>query len=113
MDARQAELAELGYTVLQDYMGESMLNRMRARVDELFAIEGNAAGQEFRTEEHARRLANLVDKGEVFREAIVRKEVLELVASVVGENFKLGSLNLRSPNPEPGGAQPLHVDMGL
>lgn len=113
MDARQTELAELGYTVLPDYMGQSMLNRMRARVDELYVLEGNAAGSEFRTEENARRLANLVDKGEVFREAVVRKEILELVASVLGENFKLGSLNVRSANPESGGAQPLHVDMGL
>ena len=113
MDAHNTELAELGYTVLQDYMEQSMLNRIRARVDELFAIEGDKAGSEFRTEENARRLANLVDKGEVFREAIVQKEILRLVASVLGEKFKLGSLNVRSANPESGGAQPLHVDMGL
>lgn len=113
MAKRQTELDELGYTILEDYMGDSMLNRMRARVDELFAIEGDAAGSEFRIEKNARRLANLVDKGEVFREAIVREEILELVGSVLGENFKLGSLNVRSATPESGGAQPLHVDMGL
>jgi ectoine hydroxylase-related dioxygenase (phytanoyl-CoA dioxygenase family) len=113
MQARQKELAELGYTVLQDYMGDAMLQSMRTRVDELFAMEGGAAGSEFRTEKDARRLANLVDKGEVFREAIVRKEILELVASVLGQDFKLGSLNVRSANPESGGAQPFHVDMGL
>lgn len=113
MDAHKTEVAELGYTVLQDYMGRPMLDRMRARVDELFAIEGDKAGSEFRTEENARRLANLVDKGEVFREAIVQKEVLQLVASVLGEEFKLGSLNVRSSNPESSNAQPLHVDMGL
>jgi ectoine hydroxylase-related dioxygenase (phytanoyl-CoA dioxygenase family) len=113
MDTRETELAELGYTIIEDYMGESMLSRMRARVQELFALEGDAAGSEFRVEKNVRRLANLVDKGEVFREAIVRKEVLELVASVLGNNFKLGSLNVRSANPESGGAQPFHVDMGL
>jgi len=109
----KAELAELGYTVLEDYMGPATLERMRARVDELFAEEGDAAGSEFRTEENARRLANLVDKGEVFREAIVREEILELVGSVLGKDFKLSSLNVRSANPESGSAQPLHVDMGL
>jgi len=113
MNAPQRELDELGYTVLEDYMGQPMLGRMRARVDELFAIEGDAAGSEFRTEENARRLANLVDKGEVFHEAIVRKEILELVASVLGENFKLASLNVRSANPESESVQPFHVDMGL
>src|SRR3954470_21492918 len=102
MHPRKTELAELGYTVIPDYMGDSMLDRIRARVDELFVLEGDAAGSEFRTEENARRLANLVDKGEVFREAIVRKEILELVASVLGKSFKLGSLNVRSaiPNQE-------------
>lgn len=113
MDAHQTELADLGYTVLEDYMGQPMLDRMRARVEELFAIEGDAAGSEFRTEENARRLANLVDKGEVFRQAIMRKEILELVASVLGENFKLASLNVRSANPESASVQPFHVDMGL
>lgn len=113
MEERQKQLAERGYTVLEGYMGQPFLDRMRARVDELFALEGDAAGSEFRTEENARRLANLVDKGEVFREAIVRKEILELVGSVLGENFKLGSLNVRSANPESGSSQPLHIDMGL
>jgi ectoine hydroxylase-related dioxygenase (phytanoyl-CoA dioxygenase family) len=113
MHPRKTELAELGYTVIPDYMGHSMLERMRARLDELFVLEGDAAGSEFRTEENARRLANLVDKGEVFREAIARKEILELVASVLGEDFKLGSLNVRSANPESGSVQPFHVDMGL
>jgi hypothetical protein len=113
MNAHRTQLAEMGYTALEDYIGPSMLNRMLARVDELFALEGDAAGSEFRSEPGARRLANLVDKGEVFREAIVRKEILELVASVLGEDFKLSSLNVRSANPESGGAQPFHVDMGL
>jgi ectoine hydroxylase-related dioxygenase (phytanoyl-CoA dioxygenase family) len=113
MNTRKTELAELGYTVLADYMGKSMLDRMRARVDDLFAKEGDAAGSEFRTEENARRLANLVDKGEVFREAILREEILDLVKSVLGENFKLGSLNVRSARPESDSVQPLHVDMGL
>jgi ectoine hydroxylase-related dioxygenase (phytanoyl-CoA dioxygenase family) len=113
MNTGQTELAELGYTLLPGYMGQALLDRMRARVEELFALEGAAAGSEFRTEENARRLANLVDKGEVFREAIVRTEILELVASVLGASFKLGSLNVRSTNPESGSVQPLHVDMGL
>jgi ectoine hydroxylase-related dioxygenase (phytanoyl-CoA dioxygenase family) len=111
--SRTAELADLGYTVLGDYMGADMLQRMRTRVDELFAEEGAGAGAEFRTEENARRLANLVDKGEIFREAIERREILDLVASVLGDEFKLSSLNVRSANPRSESLQPFHVDMGL
>jgi ectoine hydroxylase-related dioxygenase (phytanoyl-CoA dioxygenase family) len=113
MDPHKQELAETGFTVLENYMGAGLLDQMRARVDELFSEEGAAAGSEFKTEENARRLANLVDKGEVFRKAIARTEMLALVESVLGEDFKLSSLNLRSANPHSASVQPFHVDMGL
>jgi ectoine hydroxylase-related dioxygenase (phytanoyl-CoA dioxygenase family) len=112
-DRHKRELAETGFAVLEDYMGERMLAEMRACVDQLLTEEGAAAGSEFKTEENARRLANLVDKGEVFRRAISRPEMLELVESVLGENFKLSSLNMRSANPRSASVQPFHVDMGL
>ncbi|HUA86649.1 MAG TPA: phytanoyl-CoA dioxygenase family protein [Bryobacteraceae bacterium] len=112
MDQKR-ELAELGYTVLVDYMGPAMLEGLRARVRELFAEEGERAGTEFRTEENARRLANLADKGEIFREVIQCPEVLELVESVIGPELKLSSLNVRSANPRSASLQPFHVDMGL
>ena len=113
MDHHRRELAETGFTVLENYMGEPLLAKMRARVDELLAIEGAGAGSEFKTEENARRLANLVDKGEVFREAIARPEMLALVESVLGDGFKLSSLNMRSANPHSASVQPFHIDMGL
>jgi hypothetical protein len=105
------ELAETGFTVLEDYMGPALLEDMRARVDQLLAEEGAAAGSEFKTEENARRLANLVDKGEVFRAAIARTEMLDLVESVLGDGFKLSSLNMRSANPHSSSVQPFHIDM--
>lgn len=113
MEHHRRELAETGFTVLENYMGPAMLASMRARVDELLAQEGASAGSEFKTEEGARRLANLVDKGEVFREAIARPEMLALVESVLGDGFKLSSLNMRSANPQSSSVQPLHIDMGL
>ena len=112
MDHRR-ELADTGFTVLENYMGATLLSDMRTRVDELLAEEGAAAGSEFKTEENARRLANLVDKGQVFREAISRPEMLTLVESVLGDDFKLSSLNMRSANPYSASVQPFHIDMGL
>ncbi len=113
MKHHKRELAETGFTVLENYMGASMLDAMGAGVELLLAEVGAAAGSEFKTEENARRLANLVDKGEVFREAISRPEMLALVESVLGDGFKLSSLNMRSANPRSSSVQPLHVDMGL
>ena len=37
-----------GYVVLEDYMDPALLARMRSRVEELFAEEGDASGSEFR-----------------------------------------------------------------
>lgn len=111
--SRAVELAKDGFTALDGFMGATMLERMRSRVDELFAEEGVGAGAEFLTEKDARRLANLVDKGEVFREALQQREILDLVGSVLGVEFKLSSLNVRSANPQSASEQPLHVDMGL
>jgi ectoine hydroxylase-related dioxygenase (phytanoyl-CoA dioxygenase family) len=113
MEHHRRELAETGFTVLENYMGPAMLATMRARVEELLAQEGASAGSEFKTEDGARRLANLVDKGEVFQEAIARPEMLALVESVLGDGFKLSSLNMRSANPQSSSVQPLHIDMGL
>lgn len=113
MDQRCAQLDQQGFVALPGFMPDAMLQRMRERVDQLFAEEGERAGSEFRREENARRLANLVDKGEVFREAIANPTILELVEAVLGPAFKLSSLNVRSANPHSNSLQPLHVDMGL
>ena len=105
-------LDEQGYVVVEDAIDEALLNGLRGRIGELFEEEGDRAGHEFRTEEHAHRLANLVDKGEVFRRAVVLPELLEYVRHVLGPRMKLSSLNARSADPNAEVGQPLHVDMG-
>ena len=101
-----------GYLVLENLMGESLLEQVRRRVDELFEQEGDHAGSEFKQEPHSRRLANLVDKGELFEDIIQTPRVLECMEHVLGPRFKLSSLNVRSADPESSSAQPLHADSG-
>jgi hypothetical protein len=108
----QRQLVDERYVVLESCMDRDLLNALRTRILELFEEEGDRAGQEFKTEEHARRLANLVDKGEVFRRAIVLPRMLEHVRHVLGGDCKLSSLNARSADPHTDVGQPLHVDMG-
>src|SRR3954454_7187665 len=113
MNAEQRQqLDDTGYVVLERAMGDELLRELRSRILELFDEEGDRAGHEFRTEEHAHRLANLVDKGEGFRRAIVLPDVLDLVKHVVGTDCKLSSLNARSADPGTEVGQPLHIDMG-
>jgi ectoine hydroxylase-related dioxygenase (phytanoyl-CoA dioxygenase family) len=109
------QLDEQGYVLLEAFMpamGGDLLGDLRRRILELFDEEGDRAGHEFKTEENARRLANLVDKGEVFQRAIVLPDLLACVRQVLGPDIKLSSLNARSADPHTDVGQPLHVDMG-
>lgn len=113
MDSRaRRQLDEEGYVLLEGAMGAPLLAALRARILELYEEEGDRAGHEFKTEAQAHRLANLVDKGEVFRTAILHPLVLEGVRHVLGPQIKLSSLNARSADPHSDAGQPLHVDMG-
>jgi ectoine hydroxylase-related dioxygenase (phytanoyl-CoA dioxygenase family) len=94
-------------------MSPELLEGLRRRTDELFLIEGEAAGSEFRQEPGANRLANLVAKGEVYEEIVCMPEILDLVGSVLGPEFKLSSLNARTAPPHSDSLQPLHIDMGM
>lgn len=110
--AEREGLDTKGYVVLQDFLDPDTLKRVRDRVEELYELEGENAGSEFRKEPGSRRLANLIDKGEIFQELIVKPRILALVAHVLGEHFKLSSFNARSANPHSSEAQPLHCDAG-
>lgn len=55
------------------------------------------------------RLCDLVNKGEVFDEIYTHPRLLPLVEHLLGSDFKLSSLNVRSPR-KGGPMQGLHVD---
>lgn len=106
------QLRDQGYLIFPALLSADEVARFNERVEELFAIEGDGAGGEFKTEPGARRIANAVDKGPIFENVIETPEVLEAIEVVLGSDFKLSSLNIRSANPHNGCAQPLHVDSG-
>src|SRR5690349_13660581 len=94
------QLREDGLAIFPGLISEHDVARYIERVEELFALEGERSGSEFKQEPGTRRLANCVDKGEVFEEAIVNPVVLEAVEAVLGPDFKLSSFNVRSANPQ-------------
>lgn len=110
-EMQKMQLAEQGYAIFPNLMPPAMLAEMRARVEALYKEEGDQAGQEFKHEPGALRLANCVDKGEIFERAVAMPEVLEAVGAVLGPEFKLSSLNVRTALPHNGVSQPLHCDM--
>jgi ectoine hydroxylase-related dioxygenase (phytanoyl-CoA dioxygenase family) len=110
--AERHDLDVLGFVALEALMSPELLRALRERVEALFAREGDAAGSEFRAEPGSRRLANCVDKGQVFQRLILEPVVLGCMAHVLGPRFKLSSLNVRSALPHNEADQPLHCDTG-
>ena len=111
-EQQKHDLDTLGYVVLENFLSSETLREVRERVEELYALEGENAGSEFRKEPGARRLANLVDKGAIFEKLVAMPAVLEMVGHVLGNDFKLSSFNARSTDPFCQEAQPLHCDAG-
>jgi ectoine hydroxylase-related dioxygenase (phytanoyl-CoA dioxygenase family) len=109
-----AELAERldrdGYAPLPGVLDAERLEAIRTRLAELMAVEGDQAGKEVHQEAGADRLADLVNKGEMFWPCFTDARVLACTAHVLGE-FKLSSLNFRAALPGQG-HQNLHGDWG-
>ncbi|OAI48362.1 phytanoyl-CoA dioxygenase [Planctomycetaceae bacterium SCGC AG-212-F19] len=108
----QRQLDDAGYVVLENFMDAGLLDNLRGRIDELFREEGERAGGEFKQEPGSRRLANLVDKGAIFGAVVALPRLQPYIAHVLGPEYKLSSVNVRSVNPFADDAQPLHADMG-
>ena len=81
------------------------------RLEAIWVEEGEQAGAENYKEAGARRLANLANKGRIFREMMARPEVLEVVEEVLGPDPRLSMLNARDALPGfAANPQPLHTD---
>ncbi len=106
------ELDERGFVVLPEFIDPAWLVELQQATERLFEVEGPSAGSEFKTESGSRRLANLVNKGEVFQRVVVEPRLLGFVELVLEAEFKLSSLNARSAEPHNQVSQPLHADMG-
>jgi len=105
-------LARDGFVILPNLLEPARIAELIAAVEQLYQAEGSRAGSEFRQEPHCRRLANLVDKGEIFLPLLTEPAVHGALEEVLGASYKLSSLNARSADPESDSAQPLHADMG-
>ncbi|MDH4089267.1 MAG: phytanoyl-CoA dioxygenase family protein [Cyclobacteriaceae bacterium] len=110
-------LSEFGYLNLGKLLSETQVSAINHQILVLMEKEGQKAGAELLDspyikhpkEDGADRLADLVNKGEVFDIFYTHPRVLAGIAHVLGQEFKLSSLNYRSAKPGLG-LQKLHVD---
>lgn len=100
-----------GYLVLANHMGSRLLAELRERTDELLGSEGDSAGHETPQSPGTLALADLINKGEVFERVFTDPVVLAAAWHVVGDGFRVNSLNYRAAKPGEG-HQALHADLG-
>ena len=101
MPAGALLIFDLGYTNFRSFLelSAAQVTDLVACLEALWQEEGDRAGQEVIIEPGARRLANLINKGEVFRPVFTHPLILEAAQLVLGPHIRLGSLNARSVPP--------------
>lgn len=104
-------LDEDGYAPISGVLSTVQLELVRDTLADLSHREGANAGREVHQETGTDRLADLVNKGDVFDIFYTHPHVLAAIAHVLGGDLKLSSLNSRVALPGQG-HQSLHADFG-
>ncbi len=106
-----------GYLNLGQLLTPQQVAQINDRLAELMQTEGDDAGAELAASKYIRypkeagadRLADLVNKGQIFDVFYTHPRVLAGIEAVLGQQYKLSSLNYRAAKPHKG-LQKLHVD---
>ncbi|MEO7839493.1 MAG: phytanoyl-CoA dioxygenase family protein [Anaerolineales bacterium] len=109
-DEQHKQLNEQGYLIFKNLLSPSQIETLLARLEELWAAEGDKAGEENYFEVGVRRLANLANKGEIFRGIYAHPQVLEVVEAVMGADIRASMVNARDVPPLTGVRMPFHMD---
>lgn len=115
--AAKADLDEFGLTRFQGALTDSEVRQVRTRLLEQAAGEA-AQGIAFNDsgapeigyfDGPNQRVFNLINKGQIFRDVVMKPVVRELINHVLGEELLLSAMNSNLANPG-GVAMPLHRD---
>jgi ectoine hydroxylase-related dioxygenase (phytanoyl-CoA dioxygenase family) len=109
-EKQRQQLDEQGYLIFQNVLSPSDIEALRSRLEELWSIEGDQAGEENYIEAGVRRLANLANKGELFRALYAHPRVLQVVEAVMGPDVRAAMVNARDVPPYTGVRMPFHMD---
>lgn len=109
-EEKREQLDRQGYLLLPKVLSPEQVTEVVAQAEALWGEEGAQAGSENYLEPGVRRLANLANKGEVFRRLLVHPAVLTAVRAVLGPRVRINMLNARDALPHGTVVQPLHTD---
>jgi ectoine hydroxylase-related dioxygenase (phytanoyl-CoA dioxygenase family) len=109
-EQQHQQLDEQGYLIFKNLLSPEQIETILSRLEELWAFEGDQAGEENYIEPGVRRLANLANKGDLFRELYTHPQVLEVVETVMGPDVRAAMVNARDVPPHTGVRMPFHMD---
>jgi ectoine hydroxylase-related dioxygenase (phytanoyl-CoA dioxygenase family) len=110
VEQQRKQLDEQGHLIFKGLLSRPDLELILVRLEELWSTEGEHAGEENYIEPGVRRLANLANKGEVFRSLYAHPQVLEVVETVIGPDVRAAMVNARDVPPYTGVRMPFHMD---
>ena len=109
-DQQRNQLDEHGYLIFKNVLSPSDIESILSRLEELWSVEGDQAGEENYIEAGIRRLANLANKGEIFRGLYAHPHVLEVIEAVMGPDMRVSMVNARDVPPQTGVRMSFHMD---
>jgi ectoine hydroxylase-related dioxygenase (phytanoyl-CoA dioxygenase family) len=109
-EQQRRQLDEQGYLLFKSLLPKAQIEIILSRLEELWSTEGEHAGEENYIEPGVRRLANLANKGEMFRSLYAHPQVLEIVETVMGSDVRAAMVNARDVPPHTGVRMPFHMD---
>ena len=92
---QRTQLNEQGYLIFKSLLSREQVEALLARLEELWAAEGEKAGEENYIEPGVRSLANLASKGNLFRVIYAHPQALEVVEAVMGPEIHASMVNAR------------------
>ncbi|MBC7879139.1 MAG: phytanoyl-CoA dioxygenase family protein [Anaerolineales bacterium] len=109
-DQQLKQLDEQGYLIFKNMLSSSQIEALLGWLEELWAKEGDSAGEENYIEVGVRRLANLANKGDIFRGIYAHPQILEVIETIIGPDMRASMVNARDVPPNTGVRMSFHMD---
>ena len=103
----KSDMARFGYCILNDVLGQAELNTVRDRFIEQVEAEAGI-GLTHHMPDKKQLVLFLLNKGQIFRDILVKESVYDVLSLVLGEEYLLSSFNGHIAHP--GGYTRLHTD---
>jgi|EP01047_Picozoa_sp_COSAG01_P027774 ectoine hydroxylase-related dioxygenase (phytanoyl-CoA dioxygenase family) len=110
--AQRARFSAAGFCIVPAFLSPPLLARVREALERRVAYEGSSSGWEGGHSGVARRLCNLMSKGDVFADLATDPLMLEAAHLSVGAGRRViwNAMNFHDPVPGEVARQPLHAD---